>query len=426
MSVQDLPNGRVYTDQTGSFPIVSAQGIKAVMVMYDHDSNAILIEGITSRGKTELLRAYQLLLARLHSAGVRPTIQRMDNEVSNVFKSFLQQQGIQLELTPAHVHRRNAAERAIRTWKNHFLAGLASLNPRFPLRYWSTLLPQSEMTLNLLRQSRINPKLSAYAQLFGQYNYNNTPMAPPGCEIIAFQPPSVRTSWGFHGQKAWCIRPAMNHYRCFTAINESTGRESTVETIQFLPHRFFEMPAQSSYDLATRAAYDLAQALRKPHPAAPYLPAQAQQTQELRQLEAIFAGMLPKSMPTPQQAEPTTPNTQGMPLPRVSPIAITQPEDEAAMALQLISWQQDPHAATTIQHMINAVFDPDSGLNLEYRQLIRHPKYQNKWLRSSSANKFGRLAQGIRDIPGTNTIQFICLEDVPRGRKIFLLPIIGH
>ena len=143
LSVQDLPMGRVFTAQTGPFLVVSTQGNKAVMIMYDYDSNAILVEGITSRGKTELLRAYTILLQRLQQAGMHPKIQRMDNEVSDIFnKTFLQTQNIAVELTPAHVHRRNAAthvhrrnaaERAIRTWKNHFLAGLASLNPRFPL-----------------------------------------------------------------------------------------------------------------------------------------------------------------------------------------------------------------------------------------------------------------------------------------------------
>ena len=121
--------------------------------MYDYNSNAILTEGLTGRGKVELLRAYTCLFQRLQQAGLKPKMHRMDNEVSEVVKLFLQQQQVQLELTPAHVHRRNAAERAIPMWKNHFLAGLASLNPRFPLRYWSYLLRQAEITLNLLRQS---------------------------------------------------------------------------------------------------------------------------------------------------------------------------------------------------------------------------------------------------------------------------------
>ena len=121
------------------------------MILYNYDSNQIMVEGITSRGKTELLCAYTALLQRLIKAGLPPNIQRMDNEVSNIFKTFLQEQNIELELTPAHIHRRNAAERrAIQTWKNHFLAGLASLNPRFPIRLWSHLVTQSKITLNKL------------------------------------------------------------------------------------------------------------------------------------------------------------------------------------------------------------------------------------------------------------------------------------
>ena len=113
------------------------------MILYNYDSNSIMVEGITSRGKTELLCAYTALLQRLIKAGLPPNIQRMDNEVSNIFKTFLQEQNID---------RRNAAERrAIQTWKNHFLApGLASLNPRFPIRLWSHLVTQSKITLNKL------------------------------------------------------------------------------------------------------------------------------------------------------------------------------------------------------------------------------------------------------------------------------------
>ena len=160
LSVQDTPTGMVYTDQTGPFPITSSRGIKAVMLLYDYDSNAILVEGISSRGQSELLRAYQTLHGRLVHAGLRPKMQRLDNEASLLYKKFLQSQGIDFQLTPASVHRRNAAERAIRTWKNHFISGLSSMNPRFPLMYWCQLLPQSELTLNLLRQSRLNPRLS--------------------------------------------------------------------------------------------------------------------------------------------------------------------------------------------------------------------------------------------------------------------------
>ena len=70
------------------------------------------------------------------------------------------------------MYRRNAAERAIRTFKSHFLAGLATYNPNFPTTKWDRLLHQSELTLNLLRTSRVNPKLSAYDYLVVNFDFN--------------------------------------------------------------------------------------------------------------------------------------------------------------------------------------------------------------------------------------------------------------
>ena len=61
--------------------------------------------------------------------------------------------------------------------------------------------------------------------------------------------------------------------------------------------------------------------------------------------------------------------------------------------------------------------DKDSGKMLNYRQLMRHPDYKKQWS-LSSANEFGRLANGIggRTKNPTNTIKFICKEDVPKDR----------
>jgi hypothetical protein len=46
------------------------------------------------------------------------------------------------------------------------------------MHLWDRLLPQTVMTLNMLRTSRINPKLSAATHIFGQYDFNRAPMAP--------------------------------------------------------------------------------------------------------------------------------------------------------------------------------------------------------------------------------------------------------
>jgi hypothetical protein len=91
--------------------------------------------------------------------------------------------------SPPHWHRRNAAERAIRNFKEHFVAGLSSIDPTFPLHLWDRLLPQAEITLNLLLTSRLHPQLSAADRFHGLVDYNKTFFAPPRCKIIAHEKP---------------------------------------------------------------------------------------------------------------------------------------------------------------------------------------------------------------------------------------------
>jgi hypothetical protein len=66
------------------------------------------------------------------------------------------------------------------------------------------------------------------------------------------------------------------------------------------------------------------------------------------------------------------------------------------------------------QHFLHAIVDPVTGASMEYRHLIRDPATKDIW-EHSCANEFGRLAQGIRDIKGTDTITFIHKSKIPKG-----------
>ena len=68
-------------------------------------------------------------------------------------------------------------------------------------------------------------------------------------------------------------------------------------------------------------------------------------------------------------------------------------------------------------HEALAVMDKDTGKMLNYRQLLRIPKYREVWSKSS-ANEFGRLANGVggRIKNPTNTIRFIHERNVPKNR----------
>ena len=69
--------------------------------------------------------------------------------------------------------------------------------------------------------------------------------------------------------------------------------------------------------------------------------------------------------------------------------------------------------------LANAVMDPDTGKQLEYKQLISHPNNHlcQTW-QHSSANEFGQLAQGVGGhITGTETIKFIQYHEMPKNRR---------
>jgi hypothetical protein len=66
---------------------------------------------------------------------------------------FLNNENINYQWVPPGTHCRNAAERAIQTFKNHFIAGLCSIDKDFPLHLWDRLVEQRFITLNLLRGS---------------------------------------------------------------------------------------------------------------------------------------------------------------------------------------------------------------------------------------------------------------------------------
>jgi hypothetical protein len=134
-----------------------------------------------------------------------------DNEASRLLKMYLHQQNITFQLVLPYSHRRNADERAIRSFKDHLIAGLCSTDKSFQMHLWDRLLPQVVITLNMLRTSITNPKISAATHIFGQYDFNRSPMAPPVTRIKAHETPSRRRTWAPHGKDGWYIGPALEH-----------------------------------------------------------------------------------------------------------------------------------------------------------------------------------------------------------------------
>jgi hypothetical protein len=281
--------GHINTDQTGRFPVVSSKVNKYIIILYDYDSNAILAQPIKDRTDPELVRAFQVMEQELVARGLTPKLMKLDNEASKLLKMYLHQHKITFQLVPPYSHRQNAAERAIRSFKDHLIAGICSTDKSFPMHRWEILLPQAVITLNMLRTSRINPKLSASIHIDGQYDFNRTPMAPPGTRIIAHETPSRRRTWAPHGQGGWYIGPALEHYRCYTVYISKTRGERVVEIVDFFQENF-KLTFPSTQELATKAATELTHALLHPQPAGPFCKVGDEKTLALICLADIFEG----------------------------------------------------------------------------------------------------------------------------------------
>ena len=68
------------------------------------------------------------------------------------------------------------------------------------------------------------------------FDFNKTPLLPPGTNILVHSKPTQRKSWEFHGQQGWYVAPAPHHYRCVTCYIPSKHREIVSDTIKIIPN----------------------------------------------------------------------------------------------------------------------------------------------------------------------------------------------
>jgi hypothetical protein len=260
----------------------------------------------------------------------------------------------------------------------------------------------------------------------------------------------------------------MHHYRSQNGYISATASERIVDTLEFFPHNY-QMLQLSSTDRLIMAANDMSNVLENPQPEVPFSHIGDDTITALNTLAKIFKNKFHKvqipGLPTaparvaertfpaessnPILASPMPPQHQmrsqttmhaqditNTPLllrvvtpmmnrpapPRVprrsqylSPRNLSQDDfcgkNTAHMSIALGNrhWSQ--------QHQANAVVHPITGKEMEYMALMKDPRLQPLWKRGFG-NEVGRLFQGIRDIPGTDTCFFIKLTYIPKDRQI--------
>jgi hypothetical protein len=266
--------------------------------------------------------------------------------------------------------------------------------------------------------------------------------------------PSKRHTWGYHSMKAWYFAPALKHYRCIKVVTDA-GAVRTTDTFKFL-HHTLPVPKVSSTDRIVKATKHLRQAINDSTTTAP------DELQAIENLRALLLGSpqpppLPETSvqpdsppqaetsdlppPEPQIAQPPVQSVQTgsppvKPSHRQSPHAIPFNDDELdastssgtddlplpqrynlrSQARHIIQSAIDDGQGIPDDHFAFAVIDEETGKALEYKDLITLDQYKRIWS-TSYANELGRLTQGIRDIPGTNTMFYINKSEIPEDRR---------
>jgi hypothetical protein len=228
-------------------------GNKNIMVLVEINSNAILVEPMKSRKDAEMIRVYNALLLQIKRAGIIPKKRVLDNKVLENMKNHIHDTcNINMELVPPGCHRRNAAEIAIRNFKSHFLSVLAGVADDFPQNLWDHLLPQTEITLNLIWQSKAMPTVSAYAHLSGPFDYNKMPLAPMGCEAQIHKKTNKQGTWAYHSIDGWYLFTSPQHYRTHTCHVKATKSECHSDTVRF-KHKNITNPTITHADKVMQA-----------------------------------------------------------------------------------------------------------------------------------------------------------------------------
>jgi hypothetical protein len=135
--------------------------------------------------------------------------------------------------------------------------------------------------------------LSGYAYLNGKFNFNKTPLSPPGTKVVVHLKPDQQASWAYeyHGKedRPWSI----------TAVSNATSHSHTEN--ETFP-KVIAFPAATTKKYLKQAVSDILAILQKPPTSLPYL-AYGDNTKNALIHIATLLGRA-KSIPTLPTADP--------------------------------------------------------------------------------------------------------------------------
>ena len=227
----DFRHDAIFSDLPGRFPVSAVDGSQYLLVSVF--KRYIHVEPLRSRSTDQLIAAYSASHRWFQAHGHHPEFQILDNEAPKLLLVSFTKSNIAYQLAPPFNKRTNKAERAIQTFKRHFISVLAGTHPSFPIDRWSELLPQAELTLNMMRSYADQPSISAYHGIHREpYNFLAHPIAPCGTLVVVHDP--HRATWDPYGQVGFYLGPSLDHYRSYRCLISATNSIRVSDSIILL------------------------------------------------------------------------------------------------------------------------------------------------------------------------------------------------
>jgi hypothetical protein len=277
------------------------------------------------------------------------------------------------------------------------------------------------------------------------FDYNRTPLAPPGTRVLAHVPADKRESWAPHALEGWYIGPALQSYRCFEVWLDDTCKTRIVERVTWFPKKV-RVPIPTATDEIEAALKDLTRALRASDLANPALPLEQSLTERLKELSNLLANQDGQARADPFPALPPTqsPRVPGPPDPDDPTFTlVTKPksrkeraaaraartEASNASCAQALSATASEPAGAWMQPglaLCYKAFHPDTGKLSEYKDL-RTSSEGARW-EYALKKELARLTKGLPpEFPsGHDVFEFIHKHEVPRHKTCTYLRIVSN
>ncbi len=145
--IQVYPISKLYSDDTGWFPVHAHSGNQYVMIAYHTAGNLILQQAFATKADKHCMPAFNVIMTCLTAKGLSVDLNIRDNKASADFKRVINETWratFQLVLPDMFLK----AEQKIRHFKDHFLSILADVDATFLPSLWDLLLLQAKLTIN--------------------------------------------------------------------------------------------------------------------------------------------------------------------------------------------------------------------------------------------------------------------------------------